>query len=117
MRKWFEIMSLWLYLHFPALQLDSLLQEHTAQPLAVLDRQSNTLVQVNAQAAEQGVEIGMDLASAAALCRDLQCLPYKETLETEKLREIARWLYDLSADIALYPPDGLLLKASSMLKF
>ena len=110
-------MNLWLYLHFPALQLDSLLQEHTAQPLAVLNKQSNTLVQVNAQAADQGVEIGMDLGSAAALCRDLQCVPYKEALETEKLQEVARWLYDLSADIVLYPPAGLLLKASSMLKF
>lgn len=110
-------MNLWLYLHFPALQLDSLLQEHTAHPLAVLDRQRNTLVQVNAQAADRGVEIGMDLASAAALCRDLQWVPYKESLETEKLQEIARWLYDLSADIVLCPPAGLLLKVSSMLKF
>lgn len=110
-------MNLWLYLHFPALQLDSLLQERTVQPLAVLDKPTNTLVQVNAEAADQGVEIGMDLASAAALCRDLQWVPYKEALENEKLQEIARWLYDLSADIVLYPPAGLLLKVSSMLKF
>lgn len=110
-------MNLWLYLHFPALQLDSLLQEHTAQPLAVLDTQRNVLVQVNALAIERGVEVGMDLATAAALCRDLQWVPYKEALESQKLQEIARWLYDLSADIVLYPPDGLLLKVSSMLKF
>jgi protein ImuB len=110
-------MDLWLYLHFPALQLDSLLQEREAHPLAVIDSQSNALVQINAQAAEQGVEIGMGLATAATLCRDLQLVPYKEAVETGKLREIARWLYDLSADIALYPPSGLLLKVSPMLKF
>src|SRR5690625_7427202 len=68
-------------------------------------------------AIERGVEVGMDLATAAALCRDLQWVPYKEALESQKLQEIARWLYDLSADIVLYPPDGLLLKVSSMLKF
>ncbi|MDQ2077764.1 DNA polymerase Y family protein [Marinimicrobium sp. ABcell2] len=109
-------MDLWLYLHFPALQLDSLLQEQEARPLAVIDSQSNALVQINAQAAEQGVEIGMGLATAATLCRDLQLVPYKEALETGKLQEIARWLYELSADIALYPPSGLLLKVSPMLK-
>ncbi len=119
-------MELWLYLHFPALQLDNLLApaEHQDQredscvtPVIVVDGQQNSVVQLNSVAQTRGIATGMGLASAASLCRDLQVLPYRPEQELAKLREIAHWLYDVSAEIALREPCGLILRVSRMLNY
>lgn len=119
-------MDLWLYLHFPALQLDSLLSPTEAQaqredpaetPVIVVDGQKNSVVQLNSSAQARGITIGMGLATAASLCRDLQVLPYRPEQELAKLREIAHWLYDVSAEIALRKPCGLMLRVSRMLNY
>ncbi|WP_375753398.1 DNA polymerase Y family protein [Vibrio sp. HN007] len=104
---------LWLYLHFPKLQLDTLFSDITESPVCIIDKV--TIVQVNAEAEKQGVRLGMGLGSAASLCHNLQVHPYNPEIEEDKLKEIAHWLYLLTSDIALFPPSGLLLKASNML--
>ncbi len=120
--------SLWLYLHFPNLQLDALFSEHglcdqklcehkqtQAQPLIILDPQENKVLQLNQQALDAGIRINMSLGSAAMLERDLQVLPYEQKVEQKKLREIAENLYLLTSDITFFEPQGLLLRIHNML--
>lgn len=104
---------LWLYLHFPKLQLDTLFSGLSDNPVCIIDK--TTIVQINSAAEKQGIRLGMGLGSAASLCPTLQVHPYKSEAEEKKLKEIAHWLYLLTSDIALFPPSGLLLKASNML--
>lgn len=129
-------MSLWIYLHFPSLQLDALYQArregqqhqekqgHAAQQVAldvqdcgvvIVEGRKNEIVQLNTLALEQGVRRGMGLATAASMCSDLNVLPYDPKCEVEKLKEIAHWLYVVTADISLFEPNGVLLRASNML--
>ena len=125
--------TLWLYLHFPALQLDSLFQPErqvatsattnsptggqTEQntPLCLLDTHTLLIKQLNAAAALQGIKAGMTLSMACALCHDLQVLPYQAEQELLCLQQIAALLYQMSADIALDPPCALWLRIEPML--
>ena len=109
-------MALYLYLHFPALQCDSLADTETeGLPVAVVDAQ-HRIVQLNTMAAQQGVKLDMGLASAAALCHKLHLLPYQQHQQQAVLMSIAQQLYQLSADIALDEPDGLYLRLCNMLQ-
>lgn len=112
--------SLWLYLHFPQLQLDGLLSQlqgmhDPVHSIVVLDALQNKVLQLNQQARDAGVNCNMGLATAAALCRELQVIPYQPEVEQNKLREIAQWLYLLTCDMSFYPPNGLLLRIHNML--
>jgi len=107
-------MALWIYLHFPALQLDSLYAEQS-QPLVIVDGRDNHIVQANTLALEQGIALGMGIGSAASLCRELQVQPYNENIEIKAIEQIAQWLYLITSDIVLQPPQGLLLKITNML--
>ncbi|WAJ69886.1 Y-family DNA polymerase [Catenovulum adriaticum] len=109
-------MRLWLYLHFPALQLNTLLTELKEQPIAIVQGQKNQLVQLNQAAQNAGLKKGMGLGSAAALCRELKVYPYDDEKQKKELIQIAQWLYWVTADISLSPPNGLLLKVSAMLE-
>lgn len=108
-------MQVWIYLHFPALQLDALYSEASDKPLAIVEPKRFKVVQYNALAAEQGIEFDMGLGSASALCHQLQVHPYDEKIEQQTLIDIAQWLYMVTSDIALFPPQGILLKATDML--
>tara|TARA_B100001059_G_scaffold6773_1_gene5629 strand:- start:242 stop:1714 length:1473 start_codon:yes stop_codon:yes gene_type:complete len=114
---------LWLYLHFPSLQLDTLLnssesdsnKELHAQPIIIVDEKDHRVLQANQAALESGITLGMGLGSAAALCHHLHVHPYRIELEKNKLKEIAQWAYLVTSDMTLLPPNGLLIKASNML--
>lgn len=111
-------MTLWIYLYFPCLQLDTLYSQlpeadTEAQPIAIVDK--HQIVQLNQAALQLGIEVGMGLATAASLCHNLQVIPYQQEIEETKLNEIAQWLYLKAADITLFSPKGLLLKVSNML--
>ena len=109
-------MALYLYLHFPALQCDSITDPgQQALPLAVVDAQ-HSIIQLNAQAAAQGVQLQMGLATAAALCHNLQLIPCQPQQQQAVLVSIAQQLYQVSADIALDEPDGLHLRLCNMLQ-
>lgn len=127
--------SLWLYLHFPHLQLDSLCDpvaqtcpnelgsntgesRHSAlaaKPVAILHGKSNCVVQLNQQALDAGIQYGMGLGTAAALNQQLQVLAYNPDIEQKKLVEIAEHLYLVTSDICHFPPNGLLLRIHNML--
>ncbi|MBV7297302.1 Y-family DNA polymerase [Enterovibrio paralichthyis] len=110
-------MMLWLYLHFPALLLDTLVRDNAVKtPLVVLSHASGQVCQANTQAREFGIQTGNDLGTASALCHGLQVADYDEQAETARLHQLATLLYQVSADIFPYPPDGLLIKVSPMLK-
>ena len=108
-------MQVWLYLHFPTLQLDALYSEQVQQPLVVVDSKRFQIVQCNFAAHEQGIRPGMGLGSASALCHSLQVHPYDEKVEQQTLLDIAQWLYMVTSDLVLFPPQGLLLKVTDML--
>ncbi|USD41990.1 DNA polymerase Y family protein [Vibrio sp. SCSIO 43135] len=108
-------MQLWLYLHFPTLQLDALFAQQNEQPLAIVEGKKHQIVQCNSAAQEQGIKAGLGLGSAAALCADLQVHPYDARIEQQTLTDIAQWLYLITSDIALFPPQGILLKVTDML--
>lgn len=81
-------MLLWLYLHFPTLQLDTLFHNkdsnHDADvAVAIVDGRRHEVIQANQYALEQGVKLGMGLGSAAALCRI-----FKYTHTTQKWKPI-----------------------------
>lgn len=106
-------MMLWIYLHFPSIQLDSMHGDQ--QPIVVLDPKSHRVRQSNTLAQIAGIRINMGLASAAALCPTLQVVPHDAQQEEKRLKETAQWLYLVTADIVLDPPCGLLIRASQML--
>lgn len=115
--------TLWLYLHFPSLQIDSVFLEQghhsnphsSQQALVVINGRKNSVVQLNEQAAEQGIHVGMGLGSAASLCRDLSVQAYEPNIEKKRLIELSHWLYMVTSDISLCETNGLLLRVSNML--
>lgn len=108
-------MALYLYLQFPSLLPDSLCtNEQQALPVAIVSKQ-HRIVQLNALAACQGVKLDMGLATAAALCPQLQVLPYQSERQQRILTALAQRLYRHSSDIALDLPDGLFLHLSPVL--
>lgn len=134
-------MTLWIYLHFPNLQLDTMFAEtavtetvstvtqpnhkaltvtkatdiQAATPVVLVDRHAHQVVQLNQNALKQNIKPGMGLGSAAALCSELQVYPYDADRELRALEELAQWLYLITSDIVLCPPQGLLLRVSNML--
>ncbi|PPC79358.1 nucleotidyltransferase [Pokkaliibacter plantistimulans] len=112
---------LWLYLHFPRLQLETLYQperqeEGRLPAIVVLDAQHNRVVQINQVASAAGIQLGMGLGTAASLSQELQVVEYQPQREAAKLQEIAHWLYDVTADISLFPPQGLVMRVTPMLR-
>ncbi|YCO04690.1 Y-family DNA polymerase [Vibrio sp. VNB-15] len=108
-------MSVWIYLHFPRLQLDALFGDNQEQPVVIVESQRCRIIQYNEMAEQQGIKPNMGLGSAASLCRDLQVHPYHPQTELNKLQEIAQWLYLITSDVVLMPSKGILLRATPML--
>lgn len=118
---------LWLYIDFPSLQLDCLQadtpvattteQYHiNAQPIVIVDSKKNRIVQLNDNAKAKGLQIGMGLGMAASLADNLSVVPYKMAEEEAYLQTLAEQLYSVTANIALFPPQGLALKVGDMLQ-
>ncbi|BDR13003.1 DNA polymerase Y family protein [Vibrio sp. STUT-A11] len=108
-------MSLWIYLHFPRLQLDTLFGDTQEQPVVIVENQRCRIIQYNDIAEQQDIKLNMGLGSAASLCRDLQVHPYHPKTERKKLQEVAQWLYLITSDVVLMPNQGILLRATPML--
>ncbi|MFD2165003.1 Y-family DNA polymerase [Thalassotalea euphylliae] len=128
---------LWLYLYFPQLQLDNLFvstdlsgeingelsNKLSSEPITggrekaiiVVDAKHNKVVQLNQQAKQQGIEAGMGLATACAMCHDLQVLPYDRNIERKQLTSIGHNLYQWVSDIAFDEPDGIYIRIGNML--
>ena len=114
----FDTRSLWIYLHFPQLQLDLITHNQASQanhPIAIVDVANNQLCQVNESARKESIKVGMGLASASLLCSNLHLQEYKQELENNHIANIANHLYMLTSDIVLAPPNALILRAQNML--
>lgn len=112
--------KLWLYLHFPSLQLDTLLQQSTdadihKQAYIVLNEATNQICQLNQAAYQAGLRLGMGLGTACMLKADIQVVPYQEKITHNKLNNIAQSLYLATSDICFFSKDGLLLRVHNML--
>ena len=107
-------MQTWLYLHFPSLQLDTIFTEDE-RPLVLVKGRDHHIVQASSAAIEEGIQLGMGLGAAASLCAQLQVQPYEPKQEAAMLEHLAQWLYLVTSDIVLFPPQGLLLKVTDML--
>lgn len=122
----FDSQSLWLYLHFPTLQLDSIersqlndqsqaQKEAQQRAIAIYQSASNQLVQVNQIAFDRGLRTGMGLAKASLLYNELQLHEYNSGVEENCIEQMAQRLYMLTSDIALAPPQGLIIRVQKML--
>lgn len=125
---------LWLYLNFSSLQLDFLQTSlsvcaqsneaiagcrtfnETEVAVVIVDSKQNAIVQANNVACAQGIKLGMGLGLASSLIHDLSVHPYQKEKEQQYLYFIADQLYQIAADIALFPPHGLAVKVSNMLR-
>lgn len=125
----FDTSSLWIYLHFPRLQLDVMeaslhLPEITGissvhsllPPRAVVNVSTNTLCQLNNSALEQGLCLNMGLASASLTCNTVKLHEYSHEIESKHIINIADTLYLLTSDIVLAAPNAIILRAQNMLK-
>lgn len=115
--------TLWLYLHFPQLQLDLLPQLQAdagspdwSKPVVLLHQQQLLVKQTNPAAQALGIWPGQSLAHACALCAALQVLPWQPELEQQLLELLAQDCYQLCADLALAPTAALWLRLDPMLQ-
>jgi len=90
-------------------------QTDSHQARVVYDAKANKIVQLNRYAQEQGIRLGMGLASAGLLCCDLHVHEYKIEIEEKALLQLANQLYLVTSDIALDIPYGMYLRAQNML--
>lgn len=114
----FDTQSLWIYLHFPQLQLDGLHLSMACDqntPIAIIDVSSNRICQVSSKAHALGVKLDMGLASASLMYPDLKLHEYNREIEQTQLQSLANQLYVLTSDIVIIPPQGLALRAQNML--
>lgn len=107
----------WLMIRFSHLALQWQSRGEQQAPLFALYHQQPPLLrQVSEAASAQGVTPGMTIASALALCPELQLRPWSATHEQQALQAIAGHLYQQVAQIEVQPEQGLLLEVGSMLK-
>lgn len=117
----FDTSSLWMYIHFPRLQLNLQCQQmanretSSEPPVAIYDSHSNACIQLNQASLALGLKKGMGLASASLLSEDLVLFEYQQEQETSSLNSIANMLYLVTSDIALDPPQGIYLRVQNML--
>ena len=124
----FDTRSLWIYLHFPTLQLDLIeaslctpnatgnINENARRvPRAIVDVSTNKLCQLNESALEYGLTKNMGLASASLTCNILKLHEYNSEVESKHIVNIANALYLITSDIVLAPPNAIILRVQNML--
>jgi protein ImuB len=91
--------------------LQDSLQNPLSDPCIVLAKQNNALQisALNDAAARLGLEVGLPLANARAVCPDIQVFDADDAADTEALNHIADWCDRFTPLVALDPPHGLLL--------
>lgn len=108
----------WLFVHAPQLLLDFQLASQTpeqqALPQAIFAADSQRILQCNQAADQLGISRQMTVVTATTLCPDLQLRVYQEAQERHVLKQVAQDLYQDVAQIALHPPQGLLLEVRSL---
>jgi len=113
-----RILSLWL----PRLPTDRLKRQLSGQdaapddarPCVVVAKLNNALQisALNDAAANIGLEVGLPLANACAVCPDVQVFDSDETADRSLLEAVADWCDRFTPLVALDPPYGLFLDIS-----
>ena len=100
----------WLALHFPALPLD-LLGNGSSIPLAIVEPCDgrSAVCLANAAARRLGVQDGLGVGGARALCATLQIRARDPAREAEALQRLAAWACQFTSQLSL-EPDALLLE-------
>lgn len=114
-------MMLWAYFHCYQLTLDSYEKEGgdimSASPTVVYDEKSNAIIQANAQAINEGIELGHGLAQTAALCPYVHILEFKLETEKQAIVELAHRLYPLASDIVLDSHNAIAIRLDNLLQY
>ncbi len=105
---------LYLCLRFPLLGLDALASPTPDQPCALFDGERSQLI--NSAAKVAGITANMSLATAIALCPNLDCRQRDREREQRYWKQLALWAYRFSDDVSLSPPNALLLEVSHSLR-
>jgi protein ImuB len=116
-QPWTETRRLWLCAHFPELALEVLRLDRSLDVAAVEDRKGRPCLHAVSQAAGQaGVEAGMSLAAARALCPGLLVRPRDPVAEQQALQRLAETGLDFTPWVSLDQPESLLLEVRASLK-
>ena len=108
---------LWLCAHFPDLALEVLGLDPSLPVAAVEERKGRPCLHAVSPAARQaGVEAGMALAAARALCPGLIVQPRDPLAEKQALEQLAETGLDFTPWVSLDQPGSLLLEIRASLK-
>ncbi|ARU57130.1 DinP DNA polymerase-like protein [Oleiphilus messinensis] len=112
---------LWLYAHFPTLALDLYSRGQTHQQAMVIVEHSpqkagHQVLMANKEAKEHGIEANQALHTAIALNPKLHYAEFSPERCLHELQALAQCLYYYCPQVAIFPPDGLLLEIGSLKK-
>lgn len=110
--------ALWLYIHLPQLPLEVLTRGVVPQQPYVLINDTDERPQVvlsNRHAASLGIHSGMPLAAAHALA-ELKVLKRRPQTEQRALERLALWAMQITPQVCVAAPDGLLLEIRGSLR-
>ena len=111
--------ELWLCLHLPELALQVFEHgEERGRPRVVVEPCGGRSIVVAASAAagEQGIEPGMGLGAAAALCRGLMVHRRDRRAERARLEQLAERAGRFTSRVSIEPPQELLLEIGASLR-
>ncbi len=110
---------LWLAIHLPELPLEVFdTADRRERPAVVVEEQGGRMriVTASSKARKQGVETGMELRAACALCRDLVIYPRDLRAEQCYLEQLAGRAGRFTPQVVLEPPQALLLEIGGSLR-
>lgn len=102
--------EIWLCLRFDRLALE-LIETEAEQPLAVVEMQ--LIHRANEIAQASGVEPGLGVATANALCAGLQLREREPEREAAALTQLCHWAYAITPQVACSDGNTLLLEVGS----
>jgi protein ImuB len=114
-----HLFPLWLAIVFPKLLLE-VFTHHQPQQSAVLiqDVKGQSVIYAATAAAEKaGINAGMALGAAYALCPDVTVYHYDVHVENNRLEQLALWATRFTPKLSIQSPNALLLEVRGSLKF
>ncbi len=111
--------TLWLCIYLPDLALEvfkSPIKKNRPEVVVEETAGRMTIAAASTAAREQGVQPGMSLSAACALCRALNIHHRDLHAEQEKLEQLADWAGQFTSRVSLEPPQALLLEIGASLK-
>lgn len=107
---------LWLYIDLPMLPIDLCERSSSPTEAIVITNTAGKIILANATAQAAGIRVSQSISTASCLHEKLLIRRQDEINLQSCLQDLAHWAYQYCANIALYPPDGLLIEANSMLR-